>query len=395
MKYVIRIALKDIRETLRDKMTFLFLLVMPILFTMMFGLAFGGSPINPIQTIAFIDLDGSAVSTGLKGFLENSTDVRLESGGLEAFTGSPADLQEAVAGGEKWAAGVVVPAGYGASLEAGQPLKLAVYLDLNKSSGQAAQSAIRAAAQRTASAAAAARVAEQSTGGSFADGFSAAYAAWQVPPVQVALAADPKKASDEPLMPFSHTAPAMMIQFSLAGLLTAAQVMVQERKTHCMQRLLTTRVARPQILLGHYLAIFTMIFGQFILLVAFGQMVLKLDYLRQPLATVLMMLCTALFVSALGLLIGALAKTDDQAIIFAMVPMFLFSALGGAWMPLENTGEAFRAIGQYTPVAMALGGFKNIIARGLTFESVMLPAAALLGYAVLFFALAVWKFKFE
>lgn len=395
MKYVIRIALKDIRETLRDKMTFLFLLVMPILFTMMFGLAFGGSPSNPIQTIAFIDQDGSAVSAGLKGFLENSTDVRLESVGLEAFTGSPADLQEAVAGGEKWAAGMVVPAGYGASLEAGQPLKLAVYLDPNKASGQAAQSAIRVAAQRTASAAAAARVAKQSTAGSFADGFSVAYTAWQVPPVQVALAADPKKASDEPLMPFSHTAPAMMIQFSLAGLLTAAQVMVQERKTHCMQRLLTTRVARPQILMGHYLAIFTVIFGQFILLVAFGQMVLKLDYLRQPLATVLMMLCTALFVSALGLLIGALAKTDDQAIIFAMVPMFLFSGLGGAWMPLENTGEAFRTIGQYTPVAMALDGFKNIIARGLTFESVMLPAAALLGYAVLFFALAVWKFKFE
>ena len=51
---------------------------------------------------------------------------------------------------------------------------------------------------------------------------------------------------------------------------------------------------------------------------------------RQPLATLLMAVATALFIAALGLLIGALAKGDDQAVIFSLIPMFVFAGLGGA-----------------------------------------------------------------
>jgi hypothetical protein len=38
-----------------------------------------------------------------------------------------------------------------------------------------------------------------------------------------------------------------------------------------------------------------------------------------------------------------------------------------------------------------MDGFENICARGLGFESVLIPSAALVGYAVLFFVLAVWR----
>ena len=43
----------------------------------------------------------------------------------------------------------------------------------------------------------------------------------------------------------------MMLQFGLAGLISAAQVLVSERKSRCLQRLLTTPLQRYQILLGH------------------------------------------------------------------------------------------------------------------------------------------------
>jgi ABC-2 type transport system permease protein len=71
--------------------------------------------------------------------------------------------------------------------------------------------------------------------------------------------------------------------------------------------------------------------------------------------------------------------------------MFVFSGLGGAWVPLEVTGETFARIGHVSPVAWAMDGFKNIVIRGFGFESALLPAAALMGYAVLFFTLAAWR----
>jgi len=65
--------------------------------------------------------------------------------------------------------------------------------------------------------------------------------------------------------------------------------------------------------------------------------------------------------------------------------------LGGAWVPLEVTGETFAAIGHVSPVAWAMDGFKNVIIRGFGLESVWVPCLALAGYALVFFILAVWR----
>mgnify|MGYP000926541813 FL=1 len=78
-----------------------------------------------------------------------------------------------------------------------------------------------------------------------------------------------------------------------------------------------------------------------------------------------------------------------------MVCMFVFSGLGGAWVPLEFTGKTFQTIGHFTPIAWAMDGYKDILIRGQGIETAWLPAVMLLGYGVLFFGLAVWKFKTE
>ena len=390
MKHIFAIAMKDIQQSLRDKQTFLFLLGMPIIFTMLFGFAFGGlgggsAAADERITVAFQDLDNSASSQGLRALLEKQPAIRLETVEADA---------EAVVNEGKMAALVGIPAGYGQALEAGSPISVDVIVDLDSADGYRTYSAVQAAVTRASSAGATARIASAGQPEKFAEAFGAAVTAWSNSPARL-QAKEPTQPKSSTILPLTHTAPAMMIQFALAGLLTSAQVLVHERKTRCMQRLLTTRAARHEILMGHFLAIFALIFTQFVLLVGFGQLLLGLDYLRLPLGTLVMMLVTALFVAALGLLIGSLARSDEQAVIFSMAPMFILSGLGGAWMPLETVGESFRAVGQYTPVALALEGFESMIARGLSFNAVLLPAAALLGYALLCFGLAVWKFKFE
>jgi thiol:disulfide interchange protein len=39
-----------------------------------------------------------------------------------------------------------------------------------------------------------------------------------------------------------------------------------------------------------------------------------------------------------------------------------------------------------------MDGFKNVAVRGLGIESVLQPAAVLLGFALVFFVLSVWRF---
>ena len=38
---------------------------------------------------------------------------------------------------------------------------------------------------------------------------------------------------------------------------------------------------------------------------------------------------------------------------------------------------------------------KDILARGAGLETIWLPVAMLIGFAVLFFSLGAWRFKFE
>ena len=194
---------------------------------------------------------------------------------------------------------------------------------------------------------------------------------------------------------FAQSSPGMMIQFAIAGLIGAAGVLVNERKSGSLQRLLTTAISRSEILIGHFLAMFLMILMQFSLLIGFAAIFLDVGYFDAPLATILITLTTAFFVASMGMLIGILSKTEEQSIMFSLIPMFILSGLGGAWVPLEFTSQAFQTVGHFTPVAWALDGFQNIVMRGMGLESVWLPALILMGFATVCISLSVWRFKFE
>jgi len=392
---ILDLTWKDLLQNVREKQTFVFLLFMPIIFTLMFGLAFGGTHGaggDPRLPLGILDQDNSRLSQSLVKLLGASDVIRL----VVKLGQSPADLEKQVAE-DKLAAALIIPGGYGDRLLSGDPLKLSLYAKSTSTGGSTAQDAVQTAANRQRISVFSAQVVAQALGGEALPSsalLDATLAAWDTPPIQVRISHPPNLTANSDNA-YAQSSPGMLAQFAIAGLLSSAQIIVTERKTRCLKRLLTTAISRTQILLGHFFAIFVLILIQILVLVAFGQLFLKLNYLSQPGAILILAVSVALFVAGLGLLVGALAKTEDQAVIFALIPMFVFSALGGAWMPLEFTGKTFQAIGHVSPVAWVMDGFKNIIARGQGFNSVLLPVIALLGYAVLFFVLAVWRFRFD
>jgi ABC-2 type transport system permease protein len=172
-------------------------------------------------------------------------------------------------------------------------------------------------------------------------------------------------------------------------------VLVLERKSGTLQRLLSTPIQRAEVIAGHVLAMFIIIFAQQLILVLIGQFVFGVDYMRQPLAILLMITMLSLWAASLGLLISAISRKEDQVITLSLIAMFVFAAMGGSWFPLEVAGKTFAAIGHVTPTAWAMDGFQNILMRGLEFQSVLMPAGIVLVYAAAFFGLAIWRFRFE
>jgi ABC-2 type transport system permease protein len=392
MNRIFDIALKDLAQFLRDYKTLMFLLLMPILFTLLFGYAFGGFSGNESDSrlpVGLINEDNRWISDTFRDLLTESDLIRIvEDEGLTV-----SDLDRMVAEGDL-AATIIIPSGYSKALLADRTSRLIVIADTGTTTWTTVQAELLKLASRLDGAVRTATIMEELNGERipFVYGFESTLEAWNDPPIAIReTTSSALEDVDEGIEALAHTAPGMMLQFAIAGLLTCATVIVNERKTRSLQRMLTTNTRRIQILLGHYLAIFLLIFVQFTMLIAFGQLILKINYLRIPEGTLLVAFSAALCIAGLGLLIGVLARSEEQAVTFSLIPMFVLSGLGGAWVPLEITGETFAAIGHLSPVAWAMDGFKNIIIRGFGLESVLVPCLALAGYALAFFLLAVLR----
>jgi ABC-2 type transport system permease protein len=223
--------------------------------------------------------------------------------------------------------------------------------------------------------------------------YAEALAGWEDPPIQVReITSTAIPEQDGGTESLAHFSPGMMLQFAIAGLLTSAQIIVSERKSRSLERILTTATPRIYVLLGHFLTIFIMVFIQFVVLIIFGQFILNINYQNSIQATAIVAFTSALCIAALGLLIGVMAKSEEQAVIFSLIPMFILAGLGGAWVPLEVVGGTFQIIGHVSPVAWAMDGFKSITIRGLGVNSIIYPSLILVGYAIFFFILATWRF---
>ncbi|MFN2270642.1 MAG: ABC transporter permease [Anaerolineae bacterium] len=402
---IIDLTINDLKQIVRDWKTALFLVAMPIGFTLFFGVIFGGvgGERDPRLPVGFIDQDGGSVlSTHLLGLLDASDAIR------PIVSDESIERAEKKVGDEDWAAAVIVPAGYSERVLAGEDIALTIIVDGSTAAGSTARGGVQTAVTRLQGAVKAAQLSAKALKSQeksvdeelVTQALDDAIEAWREPPLTVSVAQSgitTEEDEGESVMatPYGQSSPGMMVQFSIAGIMSAAQVVVLERKSRSLQRLLTTAISRVEIILGHYLTMFVMIFVQLALLIGFGQLALGVDYARAPVAILLLAVTMSLWTASLGLLIGVLAKTEDQTIIFSMIPMFILSGMGGAWMPLEVTGEAFQTIGHLLPTAWAMDGIQNIIVRGLGLESALLPSGIMLAYAIALFALAAWRFKFE
>ena len=399
---MLNLALKDIRQVMRDKRTFLFMLLMPIVFTFVMGLAFSSSNTGDQRpVVGLLDRDGSAASQELKNMLNNDANLKV----VELSEAQAIDAENSVQKGT-YAAFISVPVGFEQALLDQKALSLNVIADAANSSGNAAIQTITLDVEHlTGSAETTNLVKDQLLATKKIDAAGAAAFSEQV--LQKALqswknttlsvevqtiAAEPARQTTNP---YSQTSPGMLVQFVVFGLMSSANIIVFERKSRTLQRLLTTSMKRIEVVAGHFLAMSALVLLQESLLILFGALVLKVGYFNHPLATLSIAVYFALWSASLGLLIGMFARSEEQTILFSLLAMFLFTSMGGAWFPLEDTGKAFSTIAHFFPTAWAMDAFQYIVQRGLGVSSIVLPSLVLLGYTLLFFGLAVWHLRRE
>jgi ABC-2 type transport system permease protein len=103
----------------------------------------------------------------------------------------------------------------------------------------------------------------------------------------------------------------------------------------------------------------------------------------------------ALLTSSFGLLIAAVGKTPEATRGLAIFATLLMVMLGGAWVPTFVFPEWLQTASLVVPTRWAVDGLDAMTWRGLGFQAALAPIAALLGFAALFAAIAIWRFDWE
>jgi ABC-2 type transport system permease protein len=393
MNRVWTLAGKDLLETRRDRLSAIFIVIMPIAFTAFFGAMFGSG--SDRLALALHDADRGAQSRQLVKALEGSDAVRV-------VPKSATELEPWIADGRA-AAGLLVPEGFSAAVQAGESAQLVIVSDQASSGAQAIAAEVRAAAGDLVAANRAAQVGAAAAAD--ARGLDDAEAT-EVPAMALAVATQAMErpavtlkivragaAAGQVPTGFTLSSPGMMVNFILFSLMTAGMAMIMERKNGTLRRLMTTRVRRWELIAGKMAGMFALTFVQQTLLIGVGQLFFGVDYLNDPAALLLMMVALSLVASSLGLLLSVLL-TSEQALVAAIVITSMsVSALSGAWFPLEITGEGFQFVGHLLPTAWILDGLRGIIAKGYGVEDVLPAFAVALAWSAGLFAAAVARFR--
>ena len=391
------LAIKDLSQILRDKRSLFFIIAMPIVFTLFMGFAYRGNTqtdenVDTRIALALVDPQPDSRLNKMLFTRLNSSDS------IKVVSMNEDEAMTAFRKGE--VAGVLIlPDGFSEQVGAGKEARLNLIAESTSADGRSLYQLLRSPISQLMSAVEVARISAdvQSNPEEFSPSIELAWSKWdensRLSLVKVEQAVAEESSDWTGGNPYNQASPGILVQFAIFGLTTSAQILVQERKSRTLQRLMTTAMRPWEIVAGHLLAMFTLTFLQTALLVVFGQFVLHVNYLREPIGTLLISISLGLWVASMGLLVGVLAKGEEQVILFSLIAMFLFSALGGTWFPLEAAGGGFNAVGKLMPSAWAMTGLQNILIRGLGLSSTLLPAGILMLYAIGFFALAVWRFK--
>ena len=383
LRRVALLAANDVRLTVKDKSSFVWMLLLPIVLIWFFGTAFsGGSGGPPRIALAVDDRDGGWLARALVDELADEgialTEVGAE-GGEKPAAGTP---QRRTAGPQT----LVLPAGLTAGALAGeqQEVRLEVDPEADRQFGMGAEVHVRRAIVRVL-----ARLLELELSAEGEPGTDAEtadrYRRLAAAPKLVELSVSTAGAGTPIPRGFAQSVPGMLTMIVLMmNLIYGGIFLILEKEQGMLRRQLTLPVSRGQIISAKLVGRLLIAALQIALLLATARVLFGLSLGRSPTGLLFLTASYALAVACLSILLGAVFRTPEQASSVGWILSMVLAGLGGCWWPGEVMPEWLQTASHALPTAWAMDGFHALISFGRGVEGVVVPSLVLLGFGALF-----------
>jgi ABC-2 type transport system permease protein len=398
MKKILAIAWKDARVRFGSSSELLFFIILPIIFTFLLA---GGTPSgdeDPRIWLFVVDEANTAISQQLIDELENSAAIRPE-----VTTREEAQSQF----DERQASAVfIIPDGIDIESLQNGSAEVELLQQPNNLDATVAGRAILTAIRRVSSSISAAQNAvsqretiqpfdsKEEKQAYFESSLETAQSIQKNAPERVTVVESLTEDQVE-YDPRANSSAGQLITWVFIPLFGISALFAYERQRGTLRRLLITPANKAIFLLGTISGQVAMALVQMLLLVGFGILVMRLNWGREPLALFLILVASALAAAAFGTTMGTFIKTEGQASGLSVMFGMVFALMGGCWYPLELFPPAIQNAVKVLPTTWAMQGMLDLVLRGGGLQNVLPEVGVLLGVAVIFFSVGVWRFRWE
>lgn len=401
MKKIINIAWKDIKNRFTSISEILFYLVLPVFFIFMLGGGFEkfGSD-QELPRLAVVDEDQSTLSIELVTTLRSSQVVEVETLSL---AGAVSALED-----EQIDAYLQIPTGFGGQLLASESTELELRALEDTQDARAAEQEALTLVESLSRSLLAAHVStterellapfssEIEREAYFDTSLSLAQEAFGHLPDRVEMTVpDQSEALDYREATAAQANAGQLVAWVFIPLLGTSVVLTDERTMGTLRRLLTTPTSKSIFLLGTFVGQLVPAWVQMALLIGFGGLVMGVYWGGSIVGLVVLLLAFSLASVAFGTLMGTVVKTSGQANNLSIMSGMAMALLGGCWWPSELFPDVLLTVNKVLPTSWVMEGLNGLMLQGFGLTEVLPLAGVLLGFAVVFFLVGVWRYRFE
>lgn len=400
LKKIFNIAINLLKITLRDKGALVWLLVMPLIWTVLIGSMSGPKSSSNTIPVGIINLDNGTYGSNFESYLAKEKDIVI------VIKKDEIELAQLVKD-TKVSVGLIIPQDFSENLKLNRSVEIKL-LKSEKSSSYFIEELIGKVAKRMSIDALSAnfaleklstlvQVPETSKPEIWERAYKIADAYFEPSPsiaVNYKVLAVEQKEQNLALG-MNLSSPGFAAMFVMMGVFFAGAAMVAERHQGTLARLLTTPTSKFSIISGEMLGFFILGLVQFAILILFGQYVLGVNWGSSPFGVALLTVSYVFAVTGLGTLLSVFVRTSAQAGAFAVLVSMVTSMIGGSWWPIEIAPKFMQSIARFTPQYWAVNGFNKIITRGFGVSSVLSNFYVLIAIACVSLFASVVLFRFE
>jgi len=395
MKKIFAIAWKDAIIRFSSSSELLFFIILPLIFTFLLA---GGTPSNNDDNrirLVIVDQAKTVISQNIITELNNSTAVHPELLTLEEAT-SQFDSRRATIV-------LIIPTGLDLQSIQNGTAQVDLRQQPNNLNATVAERAIQTAIRRVSSAVNAANNAVKTAGEFKSEADRQAYFDTALKLAQTMQSDTPERVTviegSTPdrvqYDPRANSSAGQLVTWVFIPLFSISALFAYERQQGTLRRVLTTPTSKATYLLGTISGQVVIALIQMSILILFGIFVMKLGWGHEPLALFILLTAAALSAAAIGTAMGTVVKTEGQASGLSIMMGMVMALMGGCWYPIELFPSIVQTTVKILPTTWAMQGLLDLVLRGGGLMDILPETGVLLLFALFFFSLGTWRFRYE